>query len=116
MYKQSPMFRLLSSYLFRNSWMTAIVILVLSIVISGTIIALPRPYAVRAASATIKINPTSQMYFSRSTINVQGFNFKTGEAVNVYWTYTGSSQVEVLTANAYSSGSFGKGFILHLVA
>ena len=114
MYKQSPTSRLLSSYLFSKSWMTAIVILALSIVVSGTIIALPRPYAVRAASATITINPTSQMYFSRSTINVKGTNFKPNETVNVYWDYHGSSQQKVTSANANGSGSFSQGFIMPL--
>ncbi|GAC1349300.1 MAG: hypothetical protein NVSMB27_21120 [Ktedonobacteraceae bacterium] len=119
MNNRSHMSTSLTQYFVSKSWLIAISILVLSIAISGVIITLPRPQAVRAVPASgpqLTVNPSSQPYFSQNKLRVQGFNYPTDEAVTVYWNYTGPG-TGIAEGNAnIVNGAFSVSFAIPLAA
>lgn len=103
---------------FRNGWSLPIVIVVLSVVVAGTIITLPR--SARATGATLTVTPAKGPYSNRddqTPITVQGSFYAPNEVVNVYWNYTGpSSGILVATATTNGSGNFSADFPRQLAA
>src|SRR5947209_9131599 len=111
--------KLLSRYLFNKSWMIAILMLALTIIVSSTLITLPRPdaaHAVRAAAPALTVTPSSQAYYSQTKLKVQGFNFPHSISVTIYWNYTDNNNPGTAETRATTNtqGNFTASFTLPL--
>src|SRR5436305_3619231 len=111
-------FEMLTPSLVRKSWFVAITILMLSLVISGVILALPRPNAAYAvpAAPTLTVNPSSQPYFAQNKLRVKGSNYPTNtETIKIYWNYQDANNPGTLeTSTPSSNGAFSVAFIIPL--
>jgi outer membrane protein assembly factor BamB len=75
---------------FRTRWAISTLVLALTIIIAGAIVAFPRHMAAHAAlPAAIRIIPKSASYSAQTGIVVSGTHFGANETVKVYWNYTG---------------------------
>jgi outer membrane protein assembly factor BamB len=98
-------------HVFRNYLWYSILLLVLTLSISGAFIAHPRAHAAPALLARINIIPKSGAYSPKQSIKVSGFNFAANEQVNVYWNYTGpGTGILKVTAITDGTGSFATSF------
>ncbi len=105
---------------FRNGWSLSILIVVLSLVVSGIIIALPHPRPAHAAGATLSVTPTKGAYTAnddQTPITVQGLMYAPHEVINVYWNYAGPGTGTLeATAAANGKGNFSVDFLRVLAA
>ena len=120
MYKGSFSFKLPTQRFFCNGWSLSILILVLSLVVSGIIIAFPHPRSAHASSATLSVTPAKGAYTANDDqipITVQGLLYAPNEIVKVYWNYTGPSTGSLeATATANKKGNFSVDFLRVLAA
>lgn len=120
--KESYIFKLPAQRYFRNEWGIPILILALSLVVSGIIIALPlqHPQSAHASSATLTVTPIKGAYTNHSDqipITVQGTLYMPNEVVKVYWNYTGPGTGTLqVTATANAKGNFSVDFLRVLAA
>lgn len=105
---------------FRSRWSLSILILILSLIVSGIIIALPHPQSARASGATLLVTPAKGAYTANDDqipITVQGSLYSPNEVVNVYWNYTGPGTGTLeATAITNSKGNFSVDFLRVLAA
>src|SRR5438477_7333460 len=105
---------------FRSGWSLSILILVLSLIVSGIMIALPHPQSARASGATLLVTPAKGAYTANDDqipITVQGSLYSPNEVVNVYWNYTGPGTGTLeATATTNSKGNFSVDFLRVLAA
>src|SRR5207244_2698348 len=117
MHKESYIFKLPAQRYFRNEWCIPILILALSLVVSGIIIVLPLPHpqSAHASNATLTVSPIKGAYTNRSDqtpITVQGTLYMPNEVVKVYWNYTGPGTGNLeATATANAKGNFSVDFL-----
>ncbi len=120
MYRGAFRFQLPTQRFFRNGWSLSILILVLSLVVSGIIIALPHPRSAHASGATLSVTPAKGAYTANDDqipITVQGLMFAPNEVVKVYWNYTGPNTGSLeATATANKNGNFSVDFLRVLAA
>jgi outer membrane protein assembly factor BamB len=120
MHKRSYVFKLPAQGFFRNTWCISILILVLSLLAAGTIIAFPHPQSTQASSAMLTVTPSKGAYTAdddQIPITVQGSLYAPNEVVNVYWTYTGPGTGSlVATATVNKNGNFSVDFLRILAA
>ena len=116
MYRGAFRFKLPTQRFFRNGWSLSILILVLSLVVSGIII----PRSAHASGATVSVTPAKGAYTARNDqipITVQGLMYAPNEVVKVYWNYTGPGTGSLeATATANAKGSFSVDFLRVLAA
>ena len=80
---------LVARHVFRNYFWYTILLLMVTLSITGAFIAFPRAYAAAALPARINIIPKAGAYSPHQSIKVVGFNYAANEQVNVYWDYKG---------------------------
>jgi outer membrane protein assembly factor BamB len=120
MYRGAFRFKLHTQHFFRNGWGLSILILTLSLVVSGIMIAYPHPRSAHASGGTLTITPAKGAYTNRDDqipITAQGSLYAPNEVVNLYWNYTGPGTGILLTkATTDNNGNFSVDFLRQLAA
>jgi hypothetical protein len=106
----------LARHLFRKYLWHAILLVMMTISITGTFIAFPHAYAAPTLPPRINIVPKVGAYSPHQSIKVSGFNYAANEQVNVYWDYNGPGTGALkATATTDATGTFTTSFKKPLV-